>query len=783
MSSSLPKVVLVLLIFLFLTVWLAQSVSAYEIYCSNDTVKDYGTDDTEWVEFGSGDVAWKTTTMDPQYSGTKLEVQVLNESGEYETVPYVLKVNDFNFGRTMADISIAEAKEGAKPVHKILFLDNGTDETTTEENTTEEDTTEDEEYENWSQIDHELKVELTDITEDGQGTPHGQFKYYKRGNPKLEIEIESSTDTYGGVSVGETEYFPEKRKDIIIRVKNSGEAWIESVDLDVDLTYFELSGNTTNLSESDIESDDNHLYGNLGWLAKGEERSINFTVTAPSWEEINSNLGTDPCNITAIATGDDILGYEHEGNNTLSCSPPEPAIKVSQKLYTYSPSLDESSQADKDESESNSTSSSTSNEIYMSSWYIEDSEIHGLKGYCVFRQALYNLEGYPLENMSFVFPPVPDGLLVAEAYKNGESASTSEDSLGSSWGRVSIQVPESTDSNTSEDIVPESMSGKESYTMNRILVPIRPGTYQLEGFFFTADCYGYNLSNKSEALSLIVHGPHIVANKSIATSGEDKVDVVVTVKNDGDRAASANLSDRVPLETGLDLDSISLWRNGQLQNSSMPLKEWELKTEGEGDSIFISAAFSLQPEEYYDLKYSLLPENLSNMDLPYAEVDFDDRNNYEGTVFSSFFRSGAEVAQVWDYYENGWEVTSENWDASTGDWAEGWNPITKRWANETDDLSVNETEVFNDSLAVSSELPKEKSIVDKIKEFIIGFLPGGNKDSESSNFSEEPVNTSEREPIIIKVKNYFTGLLGGNKNTEEASEGGDPETSGNEATD
>jgi len=796
MRYSLPKVALALLIFIFLNVGLAQSVSAYEIYSSNDTVKDYGIDDTEWVEFGSGDVAWKTTTMDPQYSGAKLEVQVLNESGGYETVPYVLKVNDFNFERTMADISIAQAKEGAKTVHKILFLDSGTNENgestgenTTEENTTEENT-EDEEYENWSQIDHELKIELTDITEDSQGTPHAKFKYYNRGNPKLEIEVESSTETYSSVSVGETDYLPEKEKDIIIRVKNSGEAWVESVKLDVDLTYFDLSGNTTNLSESDIESDDNHLYGNLGWLAKGEERSINFTVTAPSWEEINSNLETEPCNITAVATGDDILGYEHEGNNTLSCSPPEPAIKVSQQLYAHSVSLEKVSQANQNGSKSNSTKnvtmSSKNNEIWMSSWYIEDSEIHELKDYCVLRQSLHNLEGYPLENLSFVFSPVPDGLLIAEAYKDEEPSDTSEDSLGPSWGKVSIQVPENTDSDTLGDILPESMSGKESYIMNCILVPTRPGTYQLENFSISAECYGHNLSNKSETISLTVHGPQISVNKSIATSGEDMVDVVVTVKNDGDRAASASLSDLVPLEAGLFPDSINIWRKGQLQNSSMPLKEWELEIDNEGDSTFISAAFPLQPGEYYDLKYSLQPENISNMDLSNAEVDFKDRNNYKGTVFSSFFKSGAEVTQVWDYYENSWKVTSKNWDASTGDWAEGWNPITKQWANETDDVSGNDTEMFNKSLFVPAEPPNEKSILDNIKEFITGLLPGGKNDSEPEklNLSEEPVNASKREPIFIKVKNYFTGLLGGNKDTGEVSDGGQAsETSGSEATD
>ncbi|WP_440946412.1 hypothetical protein ACSAZL_20550 [Methanosarcina sp. T3] len=754
MSYGLPKAAVVHLLYIFLIVGLAPSVFAYQIYAPNDTVTDSGADDVEWVEFGSGDIAWKTTTMDSQYSGTKLEVQVINESWEYEIVPYVLKVNDFNFGHTMADISIAEAEEGAKPVHKILFLD--------ETDKTGED-------ENWCQIDHELKIELTDITEDSQGTPHAQLKYYKRGNPELEIEVESSTETYDGVSVEEADYFPGREKDIVVRVKNSGDAWVESIKLDVNLTNFDLANSRKNLSERDIQSKGNHLYADLGWLAKGEERSINFTVTAPSWEDINSHLEMEPCNITAIATGDDILGYEYEGNKTLSCSPPDPDINVVRKLYTYSLSLEGVSQANEEESESNSTEKtvhfSEDKEIFMSSWYIEDSEVHGLKGYCVLREALYNLQGYPLENLSFVLPSVPEGLLVAEAYRNGKPARISGNKPGSSLGRVSIQIPENADSVTLGDILPESISGKESYNVYYILVPTRPDTYQIEGFSVSAECYGYNLSETSDSVSLTVHGPHIVVNKVLESSGEDKVDVAVTVKNDGDRAASASLSDLVPLEAGLVSDSISLWRNGQMQDSTLPLKEWELEIDEGEDSTSVSAAFSLQPGEYYDLKYSLEPENLRNMDLPYAEVDFTDRNNYKGTVFSSFFKSGAEVMQQWDYYENSWEVTSENWDASAGDWAEDWDPIAKRWVSEIEPESV---ETLEDSPAELPEPPK--STLDKIKDSLAGLLPGGKGDSEPSDFTEETEDISEHEPLIVKIRNFVTGLLPGGKDTGTASE-------------
>ncbi|AKB37541.1 hypothetical protein MSSAC_2951 [Methanosarcina siciliae C2J] len=752
MSYCIPKVVSALIVLIFMTVLLAQSVSASETYAPADTVKDSGADDVEWVEFGSGKVAWKTTTEFVQYSGTRLEVQVLNESGEYETIPYVLKVNDFNFGRTMADISIAQAKEGAKPVHKILFLEGTA------------------EYENWCQINHELKVELTDITEDSHGTPYAKLKYYKRGNPELEIEIKSSTETYDGVSVGEADYFPERKKEIVVKVKNSGDAWVERIILDVNLTNFDLADSRKSLSERDIQSKGDHLYADLGWLAKGKERSINFTVRAPSWEEINSHLEMEPCNITAIATGDDILGYEYEGNKTHSFSPPDPDINVVRKLYTYSLSLEGVAQANEEESESDSTEKtvhfSEDKEIFMSSWYIKDSEVRGLKGYCVLREALYNLQGYPLENLSFVLPPVPEGLLIAEVYRNGKPARISGDNPGS-MGRVSFHIPENTDSVTLGDILPDSIPGKESYNVYYILIPTRPGTYKIEGLSVSAECYGYNLSETSDAVSLTVHGPHIVVNKAIENSGEDKVDISVTVKNDGDRAASAILSDLVPLEAGLVPDSISLWRNGKLQDSALPLKEWELEIDEGEDSTSVSAAFSLQPGEYYDLKYSIEPENLSNLDLPYTEVDFKDRNNYKGTARSSFFKSGAEVTQQWDYYKNSWEVTAENWDASAEDWTEDWDPIAKQWKSEIEPEPV---EALEDYPAELPEAPK--STLDKIKDFLTGLLPDGKEDSEPSDLSEEPAETSEREPLFIKIKNYVTGLLpGGGKDTGTASDG------------
>ncbi|MDQ1252027.1 MAG: hypothetical protein QG646_1142 [Euryarchaeota archaeon] len=771
MSYSVPKAALVFLIFIFLIVGLAQSASAFETHCQNDTVKDQGTDDTEWVDAGSLDVSWKTTSMDT--SGTSINVDVLNESGEYAPVPYVLKVDDIDTGLTMARFSLAKAKEGAKPIHDVLYLQNETGVTganLTDENTTGENTSE--LYADWCQIDHELKVQLTDITVDSQETPHVQFKYFKRGNPRLDIDIKSD-QSGNGSQVNGTTYFPEKERDVKITVKNSGEAWIESIKLDVDLTDFDLVSSTENHSESSIRTHGNYLSAELGWLAKNEERAINFTIRSPSWSDVNSRLKLNPVNITAVAAGDDILGYEHKGNKTLSLNPPDPDIEATQTINPYSYSLEKINQARHNGSGSNSTSSfanSSGNEIIMSSWYIKGSEVHGLKGYFSIRQTVHNLQGYYLKNLSFVFPSVPEGLIIAKIRGNENSYSNSGNSPDSSRSTDSAEVLENANTDPFNGNLLKSLAGMKSNKADYILIPTHPGTYQLGSFSVNTEYEGHNLSKTSEAASLVVHGPQIVVNKSVGALSGDVVDVNITVKNYGDRIATANLTDRVPEDARLVQDSINISRNGQPENNSIPLRNWELKTSKEKNATSILMSFPLRPNEYYDLKYSIQPGNLSNMDLPPAKVNFVDLNAYKGTVYSSFFKSGAEVKQTFNYYENKWEVTSEHWDASTGAWEDNWDPIVKRWTNETISFnsSANDTELDNDSLTGLSEPLKDKSTLDQIIDFISGFLPGGKKasgpsnSSEQSNLSAQPMqNNSGNESVFIRVKNFVTGLLPG----------------------
>lgn len=748
----------VIIIFIFSTVWLISSAAAFETHCLNDTVKDQGADDVEWVDAGSLDVAWKTTSMDTQT--TPINVDVINESGGYEPVPYVLKVNDIDLGHTMARISLAKAEEGAKPKNDILFLNNGTN--ATEGNLSGENTSD--EFADWCQIDHELKVRLTGMTEDAQKTPHIQFTYYKRGNPKLEFTFESKSDDNNSEQANGTTYLPEKERDVKVTVKNSGEAWVESIKLDVNLTDFDLVNSRANLSETDIQTRGNHLNAEMGWLAKNEERSINFTIRSPSWSDINSRLKLNPVNITVNATGDDILGYEHRGNGTLSLNPPEPDIDVSQLISPFSYSREDVYKANHDKSDSNSTTnttgSSSSNEISMSSWYIKGSEVHGLKGFFAVRQTVHNVQGYYLNNVSFAFPPIPEGLIIGKVDQN-------ENLFGDT---VSVETIGDSSSNPFNGTFHKSLSGMKTNQADYILIPTRPGTYQLGSFSVNSEYEGHTLSKTSEAASLIVHGPHVLINKSVEDSGDGKVDVVVSVKNDGDRVATANLTDRVPAEAGMVRDSINISRNGQPENDSLPLRDWELATHKEKDSTSILMNFPLRPAEYYDVKYSVQPGNLSNLDLPAARIDFIDLNAYKGTIYSSFFKSGAEVKQAWDYYDNKWKVTSGNWDDSNGSWEEGWDPIANRWANETILTSDNDTELNNSSLTVPSGPPEEKSTFDKIKDFLVGLLPWGKKGSEQSNLSAQPAqNNSGNESFIVKVRNFLRGILPGGKQKNESS--------------
>lgn len=809
MNYSIPKAYLVLLIFMFSIVWLVQSASAFEFHSSNNTLKDQGTDDTEWVEFGSGDIEWKSTSMYPEYSGTTVNVQVLNESGEYETSPYVLKVEDIFFGNntpTMADISLAQAREGAKSVRKLLFAhkeDYEAQQNLTGDNQTDENLSQDD-Y-NWVQIDHELKVELTDITEDDQHIPHVKLNYYRRGNPKLEIAIEPSTETRYGVSVGTTNYYPGKEKDILIRVKNTGEGWADSIKLDIDLVGFSLSGNKTNISENGQISG-KHISKNLEWIAKGQERTVDFTVVAPEWDKISSPFEMDPCNISVNVTGKDILGYRHKASNNISCTPvsPEPDIEISQQPYTYGIEANAVSQTDENGNKSGFALSvfnfSINNEIYMNPWYLKGSEVHGLKSCYILRESCHNLENYRLKNLSFVPPTLPDGLFLAGTYKGGETPSISDDGISPSGGEISVDIQGKTDHNNLSGNFPKTISGNKSYYADYVIIPIHPGTYELGTFSVSADCYGRNLSKTSEAVTLKVHGCNISVNKSIENATEGKVNMLITVKNTGDRPAIVRLIDRIPQEAELVQNNISVWRNGQLQNTSIPLQGWELKNSKEKSSTNVSAYLPLQPEGYYDLRYSLQPGNLSNLDLPYAKADFtevdfekinsSDRNYYKGTVLSSFFKSGAEVKQTWDYFENRWKVTSEHWNASTGEWEDGWDPIANRWANETystpaNNTSANITGLEDNSVIVPSPTgpPKANSTLDKVKDFLFGLLPWGQKASGSSNLSKQPAqNSSGNESSFDKVKNFFTGLLPGGKQKPAAPSLPVPNPSNNQSS-
>jgi len=752
MNTGILKTLRPFLIIIFLTVLVLPLASAGN-YCPHDELKDYGEDDVEWVDFGTGDVPWGKTTMDSEYSGDQIEIEI-RDGSETVTVPYVLKVNDFDLAHTQVDLSIAVAEAGAKPVRKVLLLDD--------------------DDASWFHLDHELKVELTDITEDSHGTPHAKLKYYERGVPEFEIEIESGSETYEEVSVSEEEYFPGRKKEITVTVRNEGEGWVEYIELEVDIEGFELVDSKKDLKERDIQGEDGHLYANLGWLDEDDERSINFTVRAPAWDGTISPFDMDPCNITARVSGDDILGYAYEGNETLSCTPvsPEPDMNVGRKLSVYSLPLEEVVQANRKRLESNSAGglvefSENENELYMSSWHIEDGVVYGHRDYCVVKDSVYNLEDYELKNLTFELPTFPDGLLVAETYKNGRpvSSSNSDGSFDFFGDGVSICIPGKNDYETLDEIVPSSLDGRESYSLGYVLIPIKPGDYKIESFSATSDCYGYDLSDKSDSISFTVHGPDITVSKSIEKAGNGQVNVALRIKNSGDRAASANLGDRIPNEAGLIPDSITIWRNGKLEETDMPLDEWNLETSAEEDSTSVSLTINLPSDEYYDLKYSLKPASFNTLDLPPAEASFQDRNFYKGTVLSPFFKSGAEVRQEWDHYENRWEVTTEHWDASAGDWEKDWDPIAKQWTGEkassqaTSSESWDDDDEFDESLLLTSEVLENKSTFDKIKDFFSGLLPGGKDDSELPVPAEEPApESSGNESIFDKIKGVFSFL-------------------------
>ena len=475
-------------------------------------------------------------------------------------VTYALRADDFDVGMNVASISIE--KEGVVR-RDFLFADIESDS-----------------YIVW---DHEFKVELTGVSEDGSKTPSASVTVYERGLPKMEVTLSADPQTYGDISVSETQYAPGKEKKIIIDVKNTGEAWAENLVLLVDVGELDLQ------SYKGFELRNNMLKKRFDWMDKGESENCNFTIVAPEWDGVTSPYAIN-YTLTAILTGNDIKDGVCEGNYSLNLTCTDPVLKV--------------------------VSSVSNEELNMTSWYIEDMTVHDAWETSHLKIDIYNQGFYTVRGLDVTFPEIPDDFLVDDIFESGD---------------------------------PRVISKKEPYYISKKLVPLRQGDFSINKTVAKVNFFGKEFTWESEGKSIKVHGTYITLDKSLARNGI-VYDVLLKVKNEGDRAAWVAVKDHVP--------SVANYVEGSLEqslpDSNKTLSDWDLAatTFSDGSRTIGVQGVLLSPGESLDLRYHIQPAEAP--DLPHAEGDFKAIEGYKGTVRSAFFVAGARVDQRFDVVTGEW---------------------------------------------------------------------------------------------------------------------------------
>jgi len=520
----------------------------------------------QWVSEGSLSIQWGRTAT-----------QVVND------ITYTFRADDFDEDLGAALISI---EKGGVVRKEFLFLNGDYDR-------------------KWLEWDNEVKVELTDITEDGQKTPSAHVEIFSRGRPELEITIEASSETVDGVDVSSEQYAPGEEKHIDVEVKNTGEAWIENAILNVDIGEFRLK------AKGDFEYRDGIIKKNLGCLEVGDTASINFTIVAPEWDGKTSPYELIYY-VNATAGGYDIKDGYFDADSSYSFGCTDPDMKVVFEI------VDE--------------------EINMTSWYVrefesstysrtsKDYEIRDAWEYSFLRTHVYNTGLYTVDDLTIDFTQVPDEFVIYETYESGSY---------------------------------RGMAPDGQYYLGQKLIPIRQGEYPFDSVVATANFFGKEFTWNSESGSITVHGPHVILSKSLSGSGTD-YSVTLKAYNDGDRASWVNLTDIIPYE----LSYVGGSLEKSLEGSDLPLSEWDLSVSRVNGIQIVSVEGVLLPPGStltfgYDFSSSSAP------DLPPAVCEFRGIGNYDGEAQSSFYVGGSEVKQYWEPLNGGWISNPEDLEVTT----------------------------------------------------------------------------------------------------------------------
>ncbi len=438
-------------------------------------------------------------------------------------------------------------------------------------------------------------------------------------------------------------------------------------------------------SYKDFELRDGVLKKRLEWMDKGESQSYNFTVIFPEWDGVTSPYAIN-YTISTIVSGNDIKDEACEGNASLNFTCTDPVLKV--------------------------VSFVSKEELNMTPWYIEDVTVHDAWETTTFRVDIYNQGFYTVSNLDVTFPEIPNEFLVDTIFESGS---------------------------------PQVISKKDPYYISKKLVPIRQGNFNLNTTVAKVNFFGKNFTWESESKAITVHGAYVTLDKSLVQNGSG-YDVVLTVKDDGDRAAWVNIKDYVPSVVNYVEGSFEK----SLPDSNRTLSNWDLTATISSDgshSIGVQGVL-LSPGESLDFSYRIEPYEAP--DLPYAECDFKSLEGYKGTIRSAFFVAGARVEQ--------------NYDVVTGEWIAGQasapeaTDITEETAySPTDFSNTSEDDPF-EIISVEESTPEPSffgSVLEKISGMFDSVESGLKSVFAGVNSTVGPAISTVESVAVDAVENYL----------------------------
>ncbi len=443
-------------------------------------------------------------------------------------------------------------------------------------------------------------------------------------------------------------------------------------------------------SYKDFELRDGVLKKRLEWMDKGESQSYNFTVIFPEWDGVTSPYAIN-YTISAIVSGNDIKNEACEGNASLNFTCTDPVLKV--------------------------VSFVSKEELNMTPWYIEDVTVHDAWETTTFRVDVYNQGFYTVSDLDVTFPEIPNEFLVDTIFESGN---------------------------------PLVISKKDPYYISKKLVPIRQGSFIINTTVAKINFFGKNFTWESESKTINVHGAYLTLDKSLVQNGSG-YDVVLTVKDDGDRAAWVNIKDYVPSVVNYVEGSFEK----SLPDSNRTLSDWDLTATISSDgshSIGVQGVL-LSPGESLDLRYYIEPDEVP--DLPYAECEFKSIEGYKGTIRSAFFVAGTRVEQ--------------NYDIVTGEWIAAQSSEVQAEAETTDETLYSpennsipsEDEPFQ-IMSVEESTPEPSffgSVLEKISGVFDSVELGLKSAFAGVNSTVGPAISTVESVAVDAVENYLYAVI------------------------